>query len=476
MVRKEASLFFNELRNFEGHHKFSPRKQPLTKNELEKISQYLKNPTTIGVWTLKANSVIKDGICQTITSQITEKIGDKKSTEIRSLVKNVKINFDKNDMEIVFSNIDRFSLVFSIFDLLKKMEKNSESFSEYLSSNSPYESVIFQLIDLEKIKSDYLEAYTFFKDNIYFENFIPSIYGNEIFRIKNGYLILFKNSEQDEIDNEIEDDEHSFGHSEVVMLSLDYQPLETMMAFLKILNRINGETIYPVFSPEEEVFAPYFVFLKPTYRSIIHKPNIRQKIAKSIEEYDESQNHQCINTIGLVFEEYLTEIYETCFRETCPKEKTLGELLDIIEKRTNEQFQEPPIVKPDPRPLQKKLNNLSPTLSDSEKVLELVTIIREMMIHTNTSSQYLESKISLVEKKPRGKTIFPRELRRNIDELIRNRNAVSHKTQVPIGNYEALRSIYCFITVVVWLNEVKNTVDWKQNKDQILLFLINKYS
>ena len=111
-------------RNSLAHHRNVVKKSPkITQTELERISEYLKNPTVTGIWIGRGNSLINEGICKTIKSQLEEKISDKKPTELRSLVRNVKVNFDKNDIAQIFESLDRFSLIFHLFNLLIKSEK-----------------------------------------------------------------------------------------------------------------------------------------------------------------------------------------------------------------------------------------------------------------------------------------------------------------------------------------------------------------
>jgi hypothetical protein len=59
---------------------------------------------------------------------------------------------------------------------------------------------------------------------------------------------------------------------------------------------------------------------------------------------------------------------------------------------------------------------------------------------------------------------LPMRIRDNLNEVIRNRNAASHKTRVPLGNFEALRTLFCLTSFLIWWRHEKSTIDWSQDK------------
>jgi hypothetical protein len=460
------------------HSRRTPRvkRVNLTKKEIEKISLYLKNPTNVGVWILHAESLTKSGIVNDLKIELNKKIGISRDINLKVKNKEIKVTFSKSDIEGFHPITERFTFIFELFTLLVLLEQDEKKFLDLLKTLPENDQKIIELIDLNFIKTKYPEAYAFFKSNLYFEKFITSIYIRKFSRIKSGLFILFWVSSDDRMNQPDESDESIELTNSFKIISIDSEPLEDIKKFFRLLNRINEETLYPIFSPEEEVFAPYFVLLEQAYFLLIENVNIQYKIRKSIEEYQERHYSQCINTIGLIFEEYLIEIYETCFRDTCPKGKMLGQLLDLIEKKASENLHEVPIMKPDPRPILKTINALKKKKPSDASLNEILTIFRDCMIFFNSNTIFTEAKINSLDKKPNLKSIFPRIIRENINELIRNRNAVSHKTQIPIGNYEALRSIYCFMTVIIWWSNEKKGIDWKMPPDKIMEALIKKNS
>jgi hypothetical protein len=64
-------------------------------------------------------------------------------------------------------------------------------------------------------------------------------------------------------------------------------------------------------------------------------------------------------------------------------------------------------------------------------------------------------------------------LRSNTIELIKYRNVTAHKSRVTIGEYEALRAVYCCVTLVLWFNKIKKGINWANSKEDILSGVIN---
>ena len=85
-----------------------------------------------------------------------------------------------------------------------------------------------------------------------------------------------------------------------------------------------------VFSPEEEVFEPYFPIVKLAYEAIDQDGRLRSHYVRAFEEYESNRYESCVNVLGLIAEDYLTQAYETLFRDVAPKGKTLGQLYDAL--------------------------------------------------------------------------------------------------------------------------------------------------
>ena len=90
------------------------------------------------------------------------------------------------------------------------------------------------------------------------------------------------------------------------------------------------------------------------------------------------------------------------------------------------------------------------------------------MTYIKEDKKNTKSIIKSLEKKEMTHSIFPKYLRENINDLIRYRNATSHKSRIPIGNYEALRTVYCCITLLMWWDNEKKATNWKDDEEIIL--------
>ena len=89
-------------------------------------------------------------------------------------------------------------------------------------------------------------------------------------------------------------------------------------------------------------------------------------------------------------------------------------------------------------------------------------------LNIKEDKKHTMSTIEVLEKKRVTYSVFPKYLKENINELIRYRNATSHKSRIPIGNYEALRTVYCCITLLMWWINEKRSIIWKDTQDIIL--------
>lgn len=428
-------------------------KVPLDTKEIEKICKYLENPTKSGIWYLDAKWERKGGISKYIYDQINQELKDKEEIEIQSGKRKIKIHIKEMEKEGFFEAIYRMTFVFELFTYLYYLENEPlESISRYHN----IEEAIFEIIDTKKLQTKYKESYDYFKKNIYFDGFNPIIRSGEIIRIKDGFFILTGESLENS-DN-------------LSIISINPSSLETFNIFFTKLDKLSDCSITPIFSPEEKVFTPYFSLLGETYSHFIDYENISRLFKKSIEEYRNGNYTYCVSTIGLIAEDYLTQIYETFFREICPKGLTLGQIYDSIHTNIQKKFIIKTVPNPEINPLYDNINKLIDKDSDGDVniSIEILKISRDVLNYIREDKTHTMSTIESLEKKGVTYSVFPKYLKENINELIRYRNATSHKSRIPIGNYEALRTVYCCITLLMWWINEKNSMNWKDTQDIIL--------
>lgn len=436
------------------------QRKELTNEEIKKMCSYLENPTKVGIWTLRAKWANFGGISELVIDQLKKRFA--KATESQAEKQKVKIKYKEDEQKEIIFNTRKLSFVFYLFAYLMNLEKQDSSFSMYLKSQAPdYRIITEDLLDLDDIKSKYSDAFEYFKKNIYFEGFNPIIKKGDIVKIKEGFFILYSKP--------------AVNLEDLILISLNPENIEKMQVFYEKINKISDPKIMPIYSPEEEVFVPYFVFLESTFRHFIYNEHIVELFEKSISQYKDKNYPHCISTVGLILEDYLIQIYETLFRDVCPKDLAIGQLSKLIQSKIAAKFKREPEPALDIRPLYNAINPLVDKSSTNSSV-EILKIMRDMLTYIKKSETRTHDLITSVRSKEISISIFPQTLINNIKEAIKNRNATSHRSTIPIGSYDALRTVYCCITLIMWWNNEKRLINWKESQEEILKKLIDRNS
>lgn len=421
-------------------------KYQLDNKEITRICEYLQNPTNKGVWFLTFYWKSDSGITSEVEKEIENRPLDEENT--KSNEKNGLFG-SKNEL---LEDINKFSFIFSLFTYICSRAENLK----YPTPKKGYNRwEVIQALDLEKIKEKYQEAYDFFKNEIYFDGFDPSIYSKTVFKIKDGFIILDSKSK----------------NGNVSLSSLSYSPLEKMKNFFTKIGKIRDCRIRPEYSPEEKVFAPYFSLLEEVYIYVIHEEKVTRLFKKAIDEYKDANYEYCISTLGLIAEDYLTQVYETFHREPIPKKQTLGQIYDLINNKINNQSQAKIVSAPDINSIYGKLNNFlseNSEIDQTKRNQDTIKLIREMLHFVQEDKKHTRYLIDNINKKESKVSLFPGYIKENVTELIRHRNATSHNSRISIGQYEAQRMVYCCITLIMWWTNEKDIIDWKEDQKIII--------
>lgn len=475
----------HEVNYYERIHRFKGRESnyysnlyiqiqqnPFFSEDITEVTNYLKDPPSVGLWILEVKNNLYSGICEHISKELDEK-----------LILGSFLPFNDNKLYIstqemkeqLIEDTFRLSFINGLFLYITLKEEKSPKLKDYeeFIGQDKSEIFLFNTIDLDNIAKIFSEAFTFFKSNLYSEKFFPSVADNKMINIQGKFLFIYESiNKRRSIRNM---PSNTLIHSgPLKFISLNHKPLEDYNTFLKKLGRVYDDRVYRVFSPEDELLSPYYIFFKYAQKILIKNTKINGKIDDFINEYEQHNYSHSISGIGIIFEEYLTEIYETCFRERCPKQKTIGELYDLIERKNNILFGKRP-NKPESDTLFAKINEkLNDTTLDHIDNAEVLELFREILEYIKQNNSYLSTKIELLDAKHYSNSIFPSNIREDIIDLLRYRNATSHKTRDFIGDYETLKSIYCFASVILWWINEKECIDWKMQKEEILKQLISK--
>jgi hypothetical protein len=317
----------------------------------------------------------------------------------------------------------------------------------------PTYELALSLLDLAVLRRTYKQALEIFSQRIYHTLFRPRIFNQKPFFVRDGFLVL-------------RHEDHTR-----TLTSLQVEPLRAYSEFLSSVGKLAKPELIRIFSPEEEVFSPYFVLLKLGARHVIGESGNTQLLAKAFEEYDSQSHTNCISTIGLLAEDYLERVYETFFREPCPKTLTLGQTYDHIHGRIRKMFDRSPRTH---EPLDAIFAELAQSICDAEEsppkksVADVLRIVRKVASIIQLDRACLGEQLDSIRRTSSDLSCFPKQLRDQLTDLIRFRNAVSHKTRIPIGEYEALQSMHCFVNFVMWWNEENRVIDWTDDQRTIL--------
>lgn len=394
-------------------------------NEIAHFCEYLNNPIKSGVWFLKFRWIENEGISSEIKDEI-EELRKNNSDKYELL-----LSVYENEKELL-ENINSYFFIFSLFKYIYRTEKGYSD-PEILKQNL----ITIQALDINKIKETYQEAYELFKHNIYFDRFSPAMAAELPFKTKNGIIITPKGKWN----------VYSF-------MSLSHEPLEDLKEFYLKVGKIDNWSLRPEYSPDDVVFIPYFSYLERAYLYFSEDSKVVKLLKRVIDEFKNNDYENCVRTSGLIVEYYLKQIYETFFRIPVPKDTTLNEIYNLIINKLNIHLQKNR-VSLNTDQLFKETRDLIDNFEVDEKTRNEKTLMLILKI------------IGLIKKdeKEFKQSLFPTYLQHNINESIRLRNATSHDSRIPISQYEALRMVYCCITLIMWWRNEKKEIDWK--KDQL---------
>ncbi len=434
------------------------KKTLLRSEDIKVVLEYLKNPTKTGVWRLGANWLTDSGISQHIWQDFSPKLQKKgKEIVLESEGRSIRISPEK----IVEFKSAIFHQVSFLLNLFMYMQVNeSKSAEEWQLNDATYRTIINN-VDLEKLKEAFSDAYGYFKDNVYYQGFDPIIKPHAPYLTKNGVLYTLDTAQVKDL---------------VSYVSLHPDSLRELATFLSKVGKIADWRVMPVFSPEEEVFSPYFLFARLAYPNVINDSRLHPLFTKAFSEYEAQRFESSTSTLGLIGEDFLTQIYETLFRDPVPKGQTMGQLFDLVQSKTNKMFQKEPLQPPDIDSMYKAVNeqiartetDSVPTTDDALKLLrQVITLIKEERTYGRELARESQKQTSVI-------SVFPSRIKDNINELIRFRNAASHKSRVPLSDFEALRTLYCLISLVMWWHTELNIIDWNDDSKTIIKKLIER--
>lgn len=469
---------FVNLRNYFDHRYnrryslrrtgFFPEPFHFKDKELPRIKEYLMNPTHTGIWQLKFEWINLGGISKEIYNDEFGKISNVKSNSLR---------LNQDDIKKVLITESFIFCLFLCLTLNKKSEK--KEFEYFLEREYEEHLEILKILDISKLKRKYRKSLIFFKENIFFAGINPVSYLDKLFRIKSGFLLYIGSFNRFNRDRERYYYRRLYNRVRERKFmktahSLEAQPLEDLIEFYKGLGLVKKYKIRRYFSPEEIVFSPYIYFLSHSYRNFINK-QVGSKLEKSIDLFIEEEEYEhCISTIGIMAEDVTIQIYETFFREISPRNHALGKMINSIHAKTNKNLgsKKQSFTFEDSL---KKLDNLIRKNQREVTKKEILQLVKDTLSSMQIYSKLIGKTNQILEMK-KFNSIFPIDMSHNLEELVKYRNDVSHKTTIRIEKYEALRATYCFVTLMLWWKHEQDQINWKEAEIDILKKSIQRNS
>jgi hypothetical protein len=428
----------------------------LCQSDLEIALQYINNPTKSGIWKLRAEWSPDEGISSYLLDDFNKRFTLNKHDIINSeyLTEEDKILFNRIKDDVAKRIRLSLNVIFDIFYRSYLDESKDSKLYLLENVNTGYEQTFFEKFDYGAIRTKYTDAYELFKKEIVSGDFSTSGDRSSPITI-NGHSVFLEATPNPE--------------GTLTIVSFCREPLESLKDFFKAINKIKTPSIRLWFSPEEDVFSPYIMIVKTVYPEIIKNSQLIKKFEEAIEQYETEEYSHCVNCIGIISEDYLIQIYETLFRDVCPR-VPLGSIYVLINHEIEDVNAKKAIKKPNSNEVYSKIKDIEKQL-DAIKQNQInkssIRLIREVFKFTLDQQKYND----YLDKELKSKntsSLFPLDISDKIGELISYRNATSHKSRTRITEIEAQRMVYCLMSLVTWWNNELEEIDWNNDKRAII--------
>ncbi|MES2406213.1 MAG: hypothetical protein V4528_02680 [Pseudomonadota bacterium] len=429
-----------------------------TMAEIVQIKRYIEAPTSEGYWRLTGTWKY-DGAFIQYVYQANQKT--RYPSQVRSNKRNTTRAAVVHESEFVEKIASRLSPLLEVFTYARKLETTP---GEQPSPRDPGIQHYFSDIDWADFRAVFKDANDIFVNEIYFDGFSPTFFIHGFARLAQGSVCALVGPADD---------------STVKFAASDQRSLHVLGRFLEAAGQLESPIVDRVFSPEEDLFDPYFTFLSSVFSSVLPDHRLQQQIGRAFEQFENKDYLHCVSSLGLIAEDHLIQVFESYLREACPRGQTLGQVFDVLHSRVKD------LVSPPKEKLknldsiyeQIKALTINEELSEDKGANEkLEGVLRQIVSTIVSDRHYFTQRVEDLSKKDPRVSVFPKALYLNIDELIRHRNAASHKTRVPVGRYEALRSLYCLMTLILWWRAEKQQIVWSDEKMQIIKSAIQRAS
>ena len=408
----------------------------ITIEERKRIQLYLKEPVTHGLWLVDFLNLDKESDFYNFFHQ---KIKDEENKE--ETVEQIEDEDSSDDFSP--RSVVRFK-----FRSLRRITRSPEAFINFIYQvTSSEDDDRPSLLKNSDIFNEFTERYRVGLE--YFFNKFPKYEEDEFDfsgrRHDENYLLI--------------DGAIAIPHNKSGYVATSKEPLLIITQLMKEFGiNVNKSKITMFFSPEEEIIKPYFHYTALIADDLFYSSSHRI-FKEALNEYEAEEFENCIAKLGKASEEILIQIYETLFRNPLHEGLTIGQLYDRIRLDISNMFRPVKIEKSKYKDIHKLLKENSPNYTD---------IIRGLTNMLINDQKYIEQEIKNKNNDGQYKHLFPKQIRKNIDELIRYRNAASHKSREYLGEHEALKMLYDFVSLYLWWKSQYDSINWDLSKDDII--------
>jgi len=118
------------------------------------------------------------------------------------------------------------------------------------------------------------------------------------------------------------------------------------------------------------------------------------------------------------------------------------------------------------------VKNLLSNESDADEIKlshDTLELIRRMLHFLQMDKKHTTFLLNNINQKEYHRSLFPKNIKEAIKELIELRNAASHKSLVPFIKSDAQRMVYYCITLIMWWKDEKNIIEWEEPDPKIIV-------
>lgn len=247
-----------------------------TMPEIVQIKRYIEAPTSEGYWRLTGTWKY-DGAFTRYIYQANLKTLDP------SQAKSNKRNSTRaafHESEFVEQIASRLSPLLEVFAFARRLETTP---GERLSLRDSSILRYISDIDWADFRAVFKDANDIFVKEVYFDGFIPVFFIHGFARLAQGSVCALVGPADD---------------STVKFAASDQRSLQILGRFLEAAGQLESPIVDRVFSPEEDLFDPYFTFLSSVFSSVLPDHRLQLQIRRAFEQFENKDYLHCVSSLA----------------------------------------------------------------------------------------------------------------------------------------------------------------------------------